>query len=267
MLQEVTVLGCSGAIARGRRTTAFRLGERVLIDAGTGVGDLSLADLAAIDHVFLTHAHLDHIAALPLLLDAVGSLRTQPLVVHALPETLQALQDHIFNGVIWPDFSRIPSPEQPYLRYSPLQIGQLVRVHDLCIEVLPASHVVPTVGYSVATPCGDWVFTGDTDGQAPAFWAALRGRPIAMLVIETAFANDETWLARLSQHLSPTTLQEQVSAALAQGQIAPSVVLGITHAKPAAREQIREQVAALNLPVQVQWLEEGQVLRFEPTPD
>ena len=99
---QVRILGCSGTIAKGA-TTSFLLGERVLVDAGTGVGQLTLEEMQRIDHVFLTHSHLDHIAALPLMLDAVGE--PPPAAgVHALPQTLAALHAHVFNDVIWPDF-------------------------------------------------------------------------------------------------------------------------------------------------------------------
>src|SRR3990167_1433770 len=103
---KVRVLGCSGAIAKDCRTTSFLIDDSILIDAGTGVGDLTLEQMRRIDHVFLTHSHLDHIAALPLMLDAVSSLRNTPVPVPALPETIVAMQVHVFNNVIWPDFSR-----------------------------------------------------------------------------------------------------------------------------------------------------------------
>ena len=112
---KIRVLGCSGAIAKGCKTTSFLIDDRLLVDAGTGVGDLSLADMAQIDDVLITHAHLDHVAALPLMLDAVASSRQQPVRVHALPETIQALKTHIFNNTIWPDFSVIPTVEHPFL--------------------------------------------------------------------------------------------------------------------------------------------------------
>ena len=89
---KVRVLGCSGGIGARARTTSFLVDDDILLDAGTGVEDLSIAELAAIDHVFLTHSHLDHIAALPLLVDSVGSLRKKPIVVHALRETIDALR-------------------------------------------------------------------------------------------------------------------------------------------------------------------------------
>ncbi|MBL2595817.1 MBL fold metallo-hydrolase, partial [Klebsiella pneumoniae] len=64
---QIRVLGCSGAIAKDCRTTSFLVGNRILIDAGTVVGDLTLEEMGRIDHVLLTHSHLDHIAALPLM--------------------------------------------------------------------------------------------------------------------------------------------------------------------------------------------------------
>ncbi|MEZ5739614.1 MAG: MBL fold metallo-hydrolase [Burkholderiaceae bacterium] len=92
---KLRVLGCSGGIGAQIRTTSFLVDHDVLIDAGTGVEDLSVAELADIDHVFLTHSHLDHIAALPLLVDSVGAMRREPLLVHALPETILALRQHL----------------------------------------------------------------------------------------------------------------------------------------------------------------------------
>ena len=123
---QIRVLGCSGAIAKDCRTTSFLVGDSILIDAGTGVGDLTLEEMGRIDHVLLTHSHLDHIAALPLMLDSVSSLRRSPVQVHALPATIEALQAHVFNNTIWPDFSVIPSQASPFLRYQAFSTGDKV---------------------------------------------------------------------------------------------------------------------------------------------
>ena len=197
---KVRVLGCSGAIAKGCRTTSFLIDDDVLIDAGTGVGDLSLAEMRKIDHVFLTHSHLDHVAALPLMIDAVASQRHTPLKVHALEATIAALKTHVFNNVIWPDFSRIPSERTPLLTFEPLAPGGTVQLRDRSIEALPAVHTVPAVGYAVnsTTSGGCWVFSGDTCGDA-AFWARVNELPVRMLVIETAFSNEEQQLAEISR--------------------------------------------------------------------
>ena len=66
-----SVLGCSGAIAAGCRTTSFLLDDDVLVDAGTGVGDLPLEALAQIEHILISHSHLDHMLSIGLLADSV----------------------------------------------------------------------------------------------------------------------------------------------------------------------------------------------------
>src|SRR5919205_618780 len=146
---HLRVLGCSGGIGRILRTTSMLLDYDVLIDAGTGVGDLTLSELKQIDHVFITHSHLDHIACIPFLVDTVGGLRNAPVTLHATAATLAALKAHIFNWKIWPDFAQIPSAEAPYLRYQEIQVGQAVRVTGGTITALPANHVVPAVGFHI----------------------------------------------------------------------------------------------------------------------
>jgi ribonuclease BN (tRNA processing enzyme) len=96
---NLKILGCSGGIGgQGMRTTSLLLGEKILIDAGTGVGDLSLVEMSKIDHVFLTHAHLDHITALPLMIDSVFGMNPKPLQVFAPSEVIQALQNTSLTG-------------------------------------------------------------------------------------------------------------------------------------------------------------------------
>lgn len=257
---HIRILGCSGAIARDARTTSFLVDERILIDAGTGVGDLTVDEMLRIEHVFITHAHLDHVAALPLMIDSMAGGLKRSLEVHALPATIEALRQHIFNNLIWPDFSRIPSTEHPFMRFTPVEVGDVVQVSGHRVEVLPARHTVPAVGYAVDTPSGQWVFTGDTCTN-PAFWARVNELSLAMLVIETAFSDREHWLALRSQHLSPSLLQDE----LAQLDLTrhPGLRIGITHTKPAEHEQIEQDVAGLGLGERypLVWLEAGQ--RFE----
>lgn len=235
---KVRVLGCSGAIAVGCRTTAFLLDDDLLVDAGTGVGDLTLDELARIDHIVVSHSHLDHIVSIPLLADSVISRRREPVTVHALPETLQALRTHLFNDVIWPDFTRIPCPDRPILQLSPVAVGQRLELGGKLVEVLPARHTVPAVGYAVQGRDGWWVYTGDT-GPNPDLWPRLAGRPVATLVIETAFSDRERELARISQHLSPGTLATELA------HLPDGVPVHLTHAKPGELERIAQEVRAL----------------------
>lgn len=237
---KVRVLGCSGAIARDCRTTSFLVDGDILVDAGTGVGDLTLEEMRAVNHVFLTHAHLDHVAALPLMLDAVGTQRAAPVQVHALPGTIAALRAHVFNDVIWPDFSVIPTPASPFMQLREIEVGRAVVIDGRRIEPLPAVHTVPACGYAVSAGGGCWVFSGDT-GRNPAFWHRLAQLEVAALVIETAFSSREQALARLSQHLAPGDLAAEL-ANIAPGQRFP---VYITHTKPAETGLIMAEIQQL----------------------
>jgi ribonuclease BN (tRNA processing enzyme) len=260
---KVRVLGCSGAIARDCRTTSFLINHNILIDAGTGVGDLTLDEMRQIDHVFLTHSHLDHVAALPLMLDAVSSLRSQPVLVHALAATIAALQAHVFNNTIWPDFSCIPSAQIPFLQYRPLAVGDVIDVDGIWVSVLSAVHTVPAVGYAVQGSKGWWAFSGDTE-RNPGLWRQLEqlpqlkpSLPVGMMVIETAFSNRESELARRSLHLSPTSL----AAELAQRAAGASYPIYITHTKPSETSLILQEIGQMGAAARadIRWLNAGQV--------
>jgi ribonuclease BN (tRNA processing enzyme) len=238
MTMQVKVLGCSGGIGGDLRTTSLLVGEHVLIDAGTGVCDLPLEALLKIDHVFITHAHLDHIAALPLLLDSALGLREKPITVHAHSGTIEALKTHVFNWAIWPDFNQIPSCEQPFLEYAALELGQSLALPGVIITALPANHVVPALGYQIDGGERSLVFTGDTAGSVN-FWQCVNHiSNLEYLIIETAFSNAEAELAKVSKHLCPQTLVAELVQSKRQLQTY------ITHLKPGEGEVIMQEIAA-----------------------
>jgi len=254
---QIRVLGCSGSIAAGSRTTSFLLDDNVLIDAGTGVGDLTLDELSRIDHIFITHSHLDHVLAIGLLADSVTRRRRAaarpPVVVHALAATIAALRLHVFNGVIWPDFTQLPDPVNPVLRLEALVVGEVLQVGRRSVEVLSACHTVPAVGYAIHGSTGAWVFTGDT-GPNPALWQRLRSLPVAALVIETAFRDDEFALARISQHLCPQQLQAELDC------MPGSADVYITHIKPGEVDAVMSEIGAQQTRHRIQALSTGQVM-------
>lgn len=257
---QVRVLGCSGSIAAGCRTTSFLVDDHILIDAGTGVGDLPHQDIARIDHIFLTHSHLDHVLAVGLLADTGLRLRMAarrpPVQVYALRETLKALREHIFNGVIWPDFTVIPSAAQPALAFVEVKLGQCLEVGGRHIEVLPAVHTVPAVGYAVSAGAGQpaWVFTGDT-GPNPALWQRLAQMKVHTLVIETAFGDDEQALAHISQHLCPAMLETELKSLPAGAEVL------ITHIKPGELDAVMREIGAHDSPHRIRALVAGECVR------
>jgi ribonuclease BN (tRNA processing enzyme) len=250
------VLGCSGGIGGNLRTTSMLLDQDVLIDAGTGVGDLTLSELQLIDHVFLTHSHLDHLAMLPFLADTVGGMRSQPITVHATAETLQIIRDHIFNWKIWPDFSTIPSVDKPFLRFAPVTPGQAVDLNGRRITPITVNHTVPAVGYVLDSGAAALLFTGDT-GACDELWAEVnRIENLRYVIIETAFSNGEKDLAIASKHLWPDKLAEELAKLKRQARIF------ITHLKPGegalTMAEVEECAGAFN----PRMLSNGHVFKF-----
>lgn len=239
MTMKLKVLGCSGGIGgKHLRTTSLLLDKDILIDAGTGVMDLSITEMSVIDHVFITHTHLDHIASLPLMLDTVVDRRQKPLMVYGTAAVIKILRNHIFNWAIWPDFSEIPTPEAPFLRFETIEVGQTLQISGRAITALPVEHTVPAVGYRIDSGAASLVFSGDT-GICDAFWRAVnRIQNLKHLIIECAFSNREERLAVVSKHLCPSML------ALELQKLERDCEIHITHLKPGQIELTMEEIAA-----------------------
>lgn len=235
---KLRVLGCSGGIGGDLRTTSLLLDHDILIDAGTGVGDLSINEMAQIDHIFLTHSHMDHVASIPFMVDTVGWMRNKrPLTLHATQETLQILKDHLFNWKLWPDFSQIPDAKSPMLRYEAMTLGSTATLDGRRITSLPANHVVPAVGYHLDSGKASLVFTGDTTTN-DALWPMVNKiANLKYLIIETALSDRERELAVISKHLCPSLLAGE----LAKLKSTPEIF--ITHLKPRESELIMEEIA------------------------
>jgi cAMP phosphodiesterase len=151
------------------------------------------------------------------------------------------LRQHIFNGVIWPDFTVIPSVQAPFVRFVEISVGQILAINGKNIEVMSAVHTVPACGYAVSAGQTHWVFTGDTE-RNPAFWQRLNQLDVGLLVIETAFSNRESDLAKRSLHLSPAVLASELSYI----ELDKTFPIYITHTKPAETEQIMTEIEGLD---------------------
>ncbi|MDX1253110.1 MAG: 3',5'-cyclic-nucleotide phosphodiesterase [Gammaproteobacteria bacterium] len=229
---NVRVLGASGGVGPGLKTTSLLIDDDILIDAGSGVGELSLEQMASIRHIFITHSHLDHVAFLPLLLDSVFDSIREPVLVHGQAATLRALQEHIFNWVIWPDFSRLPQPDTPVMRYEVMAPGEVCTIAGRALEMIAVNHAVPGVGYHIESPGGALAFSGDTTTN-DSFWAALNARQrLDVLIVESAFANANLELSRLACHYCPVLLAEDIA------KLRHDPVIYITHNKPGDEETI-----------------------------
>lgn len=236
---KVRVLGCSGGINQNVATTSFLLDDDILIDAGTGVSDLSLEEMRRIKHIFITHSHLDHIAAIPLLADTLfEDLIGQPLIVHALPETISALREHIFNWVIWPDFTELPHKNNAVLKLEIMEAGSFTDIFGRQIEMISVNHVVPGVGYCIKAEGKVFAFSGDTTSNEN-FWDKLnKYDSLDLLCVESAFADKDIELAKVAYHYCPQLL------ALDLAKLKHRTKVCISHLKPGYEQEIIQQCRA-----------------------
>ncbi|HEY5643074.1 MAG TPA: 3',5'-cyclic-nucleotide phosphodiesterase [Woeseiaceae bacterium] len=227
----------------------------VLIDAGTGIGDLELDDLDSIRHVFLTHAHLDHIAGLPMLADHVFDENVgTPLTVYAREETLRAVRDHLFNDVIWPDFTRLPSRENPMLRFRVCSPGDTVTIGHRDFYAVDVMHSVPSLGFTVQNSGGAFAVSGDTRSNE-TLWPVLNAcSDLRLLIIEVSFPDELAELALQSGHYTPDSLIRDLE------QLRHEPEIWLTGMKPGEEDRIFRQVIEAAPGRNIRMLSRGTVL-------
>lgn len=255
---RVQILGCSGGIGAGLRTTSLLIDDDLLIDSGTGVGDLTLPDLRRIKTLLLTHSHLDHTAGLPLLVDTIFETLDSDvaLQVFGRQETLKAIGDHLFNWIIWPDFRELPTKEKPVITLHEFAPGTTREFGARKITSVPVSHTVPAVAYIIEAGGKVFAFSGDTS-ENDTLWDALNAMPrIDALIVEAAFSNANRELARLSKHYCPDTLARDLK------KLEHDVPLWITHLKPGGEDVIMDELQAAITDRKLHRLDSGTVLEL-----
>jgi ribonuclease BN (tRNA processing enzyme) len=250
----VRVLGPYGGSAPGYRITTFLIDGETALDAGALTESLPLATQRRIRRVVLTHAHLDHVASLPFLIENLYG-RARPLEIVAPAPVLQALRRHVFNDVTWPDFTRLPSRARPTLVYRRAHAGRPIRCGDATFTPIPVDHLVPAYGYLVAKPGRAVLFSGDTRPTRAIWDAARRVRDLKAIFLEVSFSDAQAGVARDSCHLTPGLLPGELAKA------PPRAPVFLYHMKPPSLSRIRREVRALGEP-RLRLLESERSFRF-----
>jgi len=239
---ELRILGCSGGEAEGNRLTGLLVNGVVAIDAGSLTQALSVREQIGIRQIFISHSHLDHICSLPFFTKNIFGHTDVPVEIRALPETLDALRRHLFNDELWPDFSVIPSPDNPIIRFSEILPGTTYELEGLRITPIPVNHLVPCVGYLVEDDHSAFLFSSDTAETEQIYQVANRTKNLKLFITEASFPNEQAWLAEASKHLTPEKLGRELR------KLKPKAAVGIYHLTPGDRPIMLPQIAAIGDP-------------------
>jgi len=201
---------------------------------------VTAAERSAIRDIVVTHAHLDHIAGLPLFIDDQFSELTEAVRIHATPQVIEILERDVFNWSVYPRFSELENNYGKVMEYRPFLQGDTFRVGELLFESLEVNHRVPCSGFIISDDSCSIAITGDT-ADMDSFWTTLSQRKLSALLIECAFPNELSELAEMSCHLTPGTL----AAELEKFQNRECEVL-IINIKPTYRESVLQQISSLN---------------------
>jgi len=241
------ILGCSGSKMDNKFPTTIQLNKRILIDAGNIMGLGKKAQY--IDYIFLTHSHLDHILDIPFLIDNFFSIRKLPIFIFGLEETLMDLKKYIFNNQIWPDFNQIDLLNHQFkaIMFIPIEEDEVKIIDNITIRSIKSNHIIPTLGYVINE---ETIFSGDTY-KNDVLKQELQNKNIKNLIIDVSFPSYLEELAKVSKHLTPTSLKEFLDEVNRK-----DLNVYIFHLKPQFEEDIKKELQKLNVTI----LKQGDII-------
>lgn len=246
----------NGCASPKQHLACFVIDDLVAIDAGSLAMASNSIQKEQIRDIVLTHAHLDHIAGLPLFVDDLFAALTEPIRVHATSEVIEVLERDVFNWDVYPRFSELKNEFGAVLEYRPFEIGEEFSVKHLSFKSATVNHKVPTVGFIVSDEKKTFALSGDT-AEMNDFWEAVnKEENLNAILIECAFPNELKDIAHDAHHLTPFTLKKEITKSVHKN---PPIF--IINMKPTYRDEIVKQIADLEIE-NLQILEVGKIYNW-----
>ncbi len=254
---DVRILGASGSKSTQEGTSCLQVSENIVIDAGNIIQGLG-KEAAEIEHIFLTHSHLDHIVDLAFLTERYFHERKKPLKIYGLQETLEALREHYFNDTIWPDFTSISlsGSSDKSVELVEIELGKSYQFANVTLKPIPVNHTVPTCAYVIEKQFFALIYVPDTY-LCDTIWNEIaHNKKIDSLLIDLSFPSHQDTLAGLSRHLTPALLERELQ------KLPHPINIYAIHLKEAYKEEIVEEVSQNPLlKTRVHFLQDGAYLK------
>ena len=233
---KIQILGGHGGLSKGHSTTSILIDDKLLIDAGAVASTLSVEEQSKIDHILISHCHLDHIKDLAFLCDNCFGMRKKPFEVYTHGTVKSIIKAHLFNNIVWPDFSELPSPENPTINFNSIKEEVKLKIGDFEITPIKVNHPHDAMGFIVEKNQTSILFTLDT-GPTTRIWEVAHKVPnLKAIFTEVRFPNSLEKVAEVSDHHTTETLVREIK------KMPPHVPIILTHLKPSFRETIVKEI-------------------------
>jgi cAMP phosphodiesterase len=235
---SIKVLGAYGGKSTNMQLTSLQISKEVVMDAGNileGLGN----GIYNINHVFVSHSHLDHINDLGYLIDATFETRTEPLKIYARKKTLEDIHQHIFNWGIWPDFTKIPliGTDTPSVELIEIEINQKIEVDGSIIKPIENNHTESSNGFIITRDGNSLLFTSDTY-LCESIWEEInKDKSISTVIVDVSFPSRMAQLACDSKHLTPALLLDELALLKRD-----DITVHINHIKPSYKVELVKEI-------------------------
>lgn len=233
---KIQVLGGHGGLAKGLGTTSFLIDEKLLLDAGAVASTLSVEEQTRIDHILISHCHLDHIKDLAFICDNCFGLRQKPFEVYTHATVKKIIKEHLLNNVIWPDFTTLPNTSNPTMRIHDVPEEKTFELGDYKITPVKVNHDYDAMGFIIEKGSSAVLFTVDT-GPTERIWEiGKKIKNLKAIFTEVSFPNELQGVADVSHHHTPRTILEELS------KMPTEIPIILTHLKPNYRKDILNEM-------------------------
>lgn len=235
-MMKIQVLGGHGGLSPGFATTSYLIDEKLLIDAGSVASAIDIKKQVLIDHILISHCHLDHIKDLAFLSDNCFGLKDKPFQVYTHKTVKNIIKTHLLNDTIWPDFTILPTPEKPTMTINAIEEEKKLVLGEYVITPVKVQHAHDAMGFFVEKGSTCVLFTLDT-GPTERIWeVAHTMKNLKAIFTEVSFPNSLGKVATLSDHHTPKTLEAEIQ------KMPLKIPIILTHLKPNYQDVIVKEL-------------------------